>query len=322
MKRIAVLTSGGDASTMNKCLSTLVTYANQNDCEIYFVFNGYKGLYNNEIYKANYTETRLWWDQPGTRIFSSRFTDILKEEVQQKMVENLKQHQIDYLVVIGGDGSYKGARLLSKSGVKVFCLPGTIDNDVASSSYSIGFDTSLNVVVNAIKQIKSCMNSHANVAMVEIMGRHCIDLTVFAGIATEADIVITPESHYSPSELLTRILEKRKTNKRGIVILFVENYLGTNDIPSAKEYIDFIHKNSNEAVKLTVLGYTQRGGQPTAMDLLRASMMSLEVFSLIKDNQFNKIIGNHEFEVVAYDIEDGIEMRNPSRKELIEKFFK
>lgn len=322
MKKVAILTSGGDASTMNKCLSTFVTYANQNNCEIYFVFNGYKGLYNNEIYKANYTETRLWWDQPGTRIFSSRFLDILKDEVQDKMVENLNKHEIDYLVVIGGDGSYKGAKLLSKKGVKVFCLPGTIDNDVASSSYSIGFDTSLNVIVNAIKQIKSCMNSHANVAMIEIMGRHCIDLTVFAGIATEADIIITPESHYTPVELLAKIQEKRRFNKRGIVILFVENYLGSDGIPPVKEYIDFIHKNSNEAIKLNVLGYTQRGGQPTAMDLIRASMMVLEVYELIKMNLYNKIVGNHEFEVVSYDLDDGLNMQNPSRKELIEKFFK
>lgn len=321
MKKIAVLTSGGDASTMNKCLSTFVTYANQYDCEIYFIFNGYKGLYNNEIFKANYTETKLWYDQPGTRIFSSRFTDILKPEVQEQMVRNLKKHEIDYLVVIGGDGSYKGAKLLSTHGVKVFCLPGTIDNDVSSSSYSIGFDTSLNVIVEAIKKIKSCMNSHANVAMIEIMGRHCIDLTVFAGIATEADIIITPESFYSPSELLNKINEKRKLNRRGIVILFVENFLGHDGIPSAKEYIDYIQMYSSESVKLNVLGYMQRGGQPTAMDLIRASMMVQKTFELIRDNQENKIIGNNEFDVLAFDIDDGLAMINPSRKELIKKFF-
>ncbi len=322
MKRIAILTSGGDASTMNKCLSTFVTYANENNCEIYFIFNGYKGLYNNEIFKANYPETKSWWDLPGSKIFSSRFTDILKEEVQKQMVNNLKNAGIDYLVVIGGDGSYKGAKLLSTHGVNVFCLPGTIDNDVSSSTYSIGFDTCLNVVVNSIKQIKSCMNSHATIAMVEIMGRHCIDLTVFAGIATEADIIITPESFYSPQELVNKINEKRKTNKRGLIILYVENFLGRDGIPSVQEYISYISSHSKESVKLNVLGYTQRGGQPTAMDLVRASMMVLKVYELINNNQSNKIIGNNEFEILSFDIESGLAMENPSRKELIEKFFK
>lgn len=322
MKKLAILTSGGDASTMNKCLSTFVSFAQDNDCEIYFIYNGYRGLYNNEIYKADYTETKSWWDLPGTKIYSSRFTDILKPEVQEKMVQNLKNNQIDYLVVIGGDGSYKGAALLAKHNVKVFCLPGTIDNDVSSSSYSIGFDTCLNVVVDAIKEIKSCMNSHQTIGMVEIMGRHCIDLTVFAGIATEADIIITPESHYTPESLLQKILEVRKQNRRGIMILYVENYLGHDGIPSVKEYIDFIHKNSKESVKLNVLGYMQRGGKPTAMDLIRASMMVEKVYELIKNNQANKIIGNNEFEVLSYDLADGLAMVNPKRIDLIKKFFR
>lgn len=321
MKKIAILTSGGDASTMNKCLSTFVTYANQHDCEIYFIFNGYKGLYQNEIFKANFTETKLWWDQPGSRIFSSRFMDILREDVQERMVENLKTKGIEYLVVIGGDGSFKGANLLSKRGVKVFCLPGTIDNDVSSSSYSIGFDTSLNVIVDAIKEIKSCMNSHATIGMVEIMGRHCIDLTVFAGIATEADILMTPETPFTPEQLLKKIQQKREMNKRGLIILYVENYLGHDGIPSAKEYVEYIQRNSTESVKLNVLGYMQRGGQPTAMDLIRATMMVQKVYDLLDNNQYNKIIGNHEFEVLSYDIADGLSMTNPSRKEMIEKYF-
>lgn len=321
MKRIAILTSGGDASTMNKCLSSFITYASQYDCEIYFIFNGYKGLYKNEIYKADYTETKLWWDLPGTRIFSSRFLDILKEDVQKQMIDNLKNHGIEHLVVIGGDGSYKGANLLSKWGISVFCLPGTIDNDVTSSSYSIGFDTCLNVIVNSLKEIKSCMNSHANIAMVELMGRHCIDLTVFAGIATEAEIIITPESHYTPEQLLAKIHEKRKMNKRGMLILYVENYLGHDGIPSVKEYIEFIHKNSNESIKHNVLGYTQRGGSPTAMDMVRATLMVQKALELIQAGEKNKIIGNNDLDIIAYNLEEGMSMKNPSRKELIDKFF-
>lgn len=322
MKKIAILTSGGDSSTMNKCLSTFVSFAKDYDCEIEFILNGYKGLYNNEFIKPDLNETKSWWDLPGTKICSSRFPEILDEKIREKMVKNLKDRHIEYLVVIGGDGSYKGANLLSKSGVKVFGLPGTIDNDISSTTYSIGFDTSLNVVVDAIKKIKSCMNSHATIGMVEIMGRHCIDLTVFAGIATEADIVITPESHYTPEQLLQKINEKRKTLNKGLMILYVENYLGTEGIPTVKEYINYIQSNSKELVKNNVLGYMQRDGFPTAMDLTRASMMTIEVLELISKNQFNKIIGVDEFKVVNYDLDVALNMKNPSRKELIQKFFR
>ena len=321
MKKIAILTSGGDASTMNKCLSTFVTYASEYDCEIYFVCNGYKGLYNNEFYKANFTVTKSWWDLPGTKIYSSRFPEIKEENVRNQMLENLKNNNIDCLVVIGGDGSYNGAKLLSKYGINVICLPGTIDNDVTSTTYSIGFDTCLNTVVDAIKKIKSCMNSLGTVGMVEIMGRHCIDLTVFAGIATESDIIITPSSHFTPQQLLEKIKEKRRTNKKGIMILYVENYLGTGDIPSVDEYIKYIHTNSKEKVKKNVLGYLQRGGSPTAMDLVRASLMTKEALELIKANMFNRVIGVNEFQVVSYEIEEGLKMKNPNREKLIKNFF-
>lgn len=322
MKKIAILTSGGDSSTMNKCLSTLVSYAKDYNCEVEFILNGYQGLYNNEFVKPDFNETKSWWDLPGTKIYSSRFPEILDEKIREKMVQNLKDRNIDYLVVIGGDGSYKGANLLSKSGVKVFGLPGTIDNDISSTSYSIGFDTSLNVVVDAIKKIKSCMNSHRSIGMVEIMGRHCIDLTVFAGIATEADVIITPESFLTPEQLLEKINEKRKTISRGLMVLYVENYLGHNGIPSVSEYIKYIQTNSKELVRNSVLGHMQRDGLPTAMDLTRAAMMSIEVLELISKNQFNKIIGVDEFDVVSYDLEVALSMKNPSRKNLIQKFFR
>ncbi|BAC44382.1 6-phosphofructokinase [Malacoplasma penetrans HF-2] len=321
MKKIAILTSGGDASTMNKCLSTFITYASKYNCEVVFVKNGYKGIYDNEFVKPDYTETKSWWSLPGTKIYSSRFPEILDEQVRKQMVDNLHKNSIDTLVVIGGDGSYKGARLLSKSGIKVIGLPGTIDNDIASTSYSIGFDTSLNAIVNSIKEIKSCMDSHANVAMIEIMGRHCIDLTVFAGIATEADIIITPESFYTPQQLLAKINEKRKTNSRGIIILYVELLLGTENIPTVEEYIKYIQANSKESVKKNILGYLQRGGNPTAMDMIRASLMTEHALKMISENQYNKIIGVDEFKVVSYDLETAINMKNPSRKDLIDKFF-
>lgn len=321
MKRIAILTSGGDASSMNRCLSAFAAFSASNpELEVLYVFGGYKGLWNDQIYKINYAEVKTWYNLPGTKIYSARFPEMKEESYRLKVVENLKKHKIDYLVVIGGDGSYQGALRLSELGVKVICLPGTIDNDVTSTTYSIGFDTSLNQIVEDVNAIKSCMQSHGNIGLVEIMGRRCPDLTVFAGIATDADIVITWENMVAPETLLEMIKEKRKTNKRGLIILVSELLMGKDGYPTMQEYADYIMKNSNEKVKVNCLGHIQRGGQPSAMDMVRATMMTKKALELIENDEYNKIVGLKEFEPVVYGIEEGLALENPSRLELIKKY--
>lgn len=323
MKKIAILTSGGDASTMNKCLSSFVTFANRYDLEVYFVYGGFKGLVKNTIYKANYNETRTWYNLPGTKIYSARFMEFQEQENVNKAIENLKALGIDSLVVIGGDGSYQGALRLHNSGFNVIGLPGTIDNDVVSTKYSIGFDSCLNNVVTRINEIKSCMNSHRHIAFVEIMGRHCVDLTVFAGMATDADLLITNENLITPNELLQKIKEIRQHNKAGIIILINEKLLGTNGIPSINEYKSFIELNSNELVKINVLGYGQRGGNPSAMDMIRATQMSQKACECIANNEYGKIIGIGENEEInAYEINDAINgsFENKKRIDLIKKY--
>lgn len=322
MKKIAILTSGGDASTMNKCLSAFVTFASKFNLEVYFVYEGFKGLCENKIHKADYSETKSWYNLAGTKILSARFMEFKEDEYVDKAFNNLKNLGIDVLIVIGGDGSYQGAYKLHKKGFKVIGLPGTIDNDISSSKYTIGFDSSLNAIVQTIFKIKACMNSHRNIALVEIMGRHCVDLTVFAGIACEADILVTNENWVSPNELLTKISEIRKINKYGILILVNENLLGKNNVPSLNEYKEYIEKNSCEQVKVNVLGHLQRGGEPTAMDLVRATQMVYKCCELIKNEQYGKIVGlNNNEEPDAYDIEIVNKTTQPiSRSEFIKKY--
>lgn len=322
MKKIAILTSGGDSSTMNKCLSSFVTFAQRYNLEIYFVYGGFKGLVRNTIYKANYSETKTWYNLPGTKILSARFMEFKEQENVDKAIENLKALGIDSLVVIGGDGSYNGALKLHNSGFNVIGLPGTIDNDVASTKYTIGFDTSLNTIVKRIFEIKSCMTSHRHIAMVEIMGRDCVDLTVYAGMATEADILITNENKLTPEELLNEIKRIRTFNKSGLVILVNEKLLGEKDLPPIGEYRKYIEANSNELVKINVLGYGQRGGVPSAMDLIRATQMTQKACECINNNEYGKIIGiNDKEEMIAYDINEAINgFKNPERIELIKKY--
>lgn len=323
MKRVAILTSGGDASTMNKCISSFTKYANKFDLEIFLVYSGYKGLVRNAIFKANNNEIQTWYNLPGTKILSARFVEFAEQKNIDLAINNLKQLDIDCLVVIGGDGSYKGALRLHQSGFNVIGLPGTIDNDVASSKYTIGFDSSLNNIVTRINEIKSCMNSHRDIAMIEIMGRHCTDLTVYAGIATESDILITNENLLTPQQLLEKIKEIRNTNKLGMTILVTENLLGKNNIPSMDEYKKYIENYSNEKIKLNVLGYGQRGGTPTAMDLIRATQMSYKACECIKNNEYGKIIGlDDNEEAQAYDIESALSQSgNTDNTKIINKYF-
>lgn len=322
MKKIAILTSGGDASSMNKCLSSFVYFASKYNLEVYFVYGGYKGLYQDAIFKANYNEARTWTFLPGTKIYTSRFPEFSDPNVAKTAADNLKKKGIDCLIAIGGDGTYMGAQKLYELGVNVICLPGTIDNDVSSTKYTLGFDTALNTIVNRIKEIRSCMESHRHIALVEIMGRHCVDLTVYAGMATEANILITNENYITPQEFLQKIREVRKTVNGSILCLVNEKLLGIDGKPTIEEYRKYVESNSNEQVKINVLGYLQRGGEPTAVDLIRCTKMVQKACELISNSQYGKAIGIDSLtnEVEAYDIPESLKMKNPSRIDLIKKY--
>lgn len=321
MKRIAILTSGGDSPSMNKTINSLVKFAYNKGIEVFLVYGGYKGLYEENLKIADLEETRLWANLPGTKIFSSRFKEFQDESIREKCIDVLKKNEIDVLVVIGGDGSYMGAYKLSLQGFPVICLPGTIDNDIGSSEYTIGFDSSLNEIVDRINEIKSCMQSHSDIAFVEIMGRHCVDLTTFAGIATDADIVLTYETFMSPQKVLDKIKQIREIRPTGsIMVLVTELLLGYDKKPSLQDYKNFIESNSSDKVKLNVLGYMQRGAKPSAMDTLRATLMARKAIDLVSKNRFNKAIGiKNGFDAVDYDIKRAIKMKNPLRRNLIKR---
>lgn len=321
MKKIAILTSGGDATAMNKTISSLVYFAHKLNMESYLVYGGYEGLYKNNIIKADLNEVRTWYNLTGTKILSSRFPEFKELNTRLQCISNLKNKDINTLVIIGGDGSYIGALRLFEDGFNVIGLPGTIDNDVASSSYTIGFDSSLNEIVDRIHEIKSCMESHSDVAIIEIMGRHCVDLTVFSGIATAADIVLTYENFLSPEKILNKIIDIRNVRPIGsIIILVTELLLGIDGKPSLKDYKDYVEKNSKNKVKINILGYMQRGGKLTAMDSIRSTMMAKHAIELISKNKFGRIVGLNEFEVVDYPILKAIKLVNPKRISLIKKF--
>lgn len=321
MKKIAVLTSGGDASSMNKALSSLAYFGSKQNIELYLVYGGYEGLYNNNIKKVDVEEIRTWSNLPGTKIFTSRFPSFSQKEVRQVCIQNLKNLGIEALIIVGGDGSYMGGLRLFEDGYNVIGLPGTIDNDVASTTYTIGFDSALNNIIDRVNNIKSCMQSHNHIGLVEVMGRHCVDLTVFAAMATDTDIVITNENFMKPEKVLAKINEIRAKRPFGAIMILVnEKLLGVNNKPSLKDYQTYIESNSNELIKINVLGYMQRGSKPSAMDCVRTTMMAERAIQLAKNNRYGRIVGVNEFKVVDYPITKALKMKNPKRISLIRKY--
>ena len=321
MKKIGILTSGGDCSTMNKVITTFVQVCEHNQIEPYLIYNGYEGLTKGEIRKTNWNEVRTWYDLPGSKIYSSRFPEFENLETRKKAVLQLQKHHIDGLIVCGGNGSYIGASKLAELGIKIITLPGTIDNDVSSSETTIGFHSSLDYVVKTIRSIRATMESHHFVSIVEIMGRNCPDLTIFAGIATHADYIITGENIKTPEELGSIIAKLKKLNPaNSILILVTELLYGTNNFPSLEDTCKIATKISGEKIRINVLSYAQRGSDPSAWDLINSTRMTTAAVNLMKSGKNNVAIGNKGNEVVAIDLLDAINLKSPSRKKFIEKF--
>lgn len=221
MRKIAILTSGGDAPGMNTAVAAITKAAKRYDLEPYVVLEGYKGLYHDQIVKADSLEIETLPSQGGTVIYSARFPEFKNPEIREVAIQNLKNRNIDSLVVIGGDGSYMGAQKLHESGVKTIGLPGTIDNDIASSDFTIGYDTALNTVVEAIDRIRDTARSHQRIMIVEVMGNMCGDLALYGGLAAGAEIIATSDYKPSVDEIAQKALELTKQPGRRSIIIVV-----------------------------------------------------------------------------------------------------
>ncbi|MGL4616810.1 MAG: ATP-dependent 6-phosphofructokinase [Mycoplasmoidaceae bacterium] len=321
-KNFAILTSGGDSSSMNIVLSTFVKRCIKEDIQPYFVYNGFKGLYDGDIKKATLKDSMHIWNLPGTKIKSSRFPEFKEDSIREKAVKNLKKYEIDYLFVCGGNGSYIGAERLTNMGVKIIALPGTIDNDIASSDFTIGFDTALNSIKDDIYKIRSTMESHNFICFVEIMGRNCLDLTLDAALCTEADYIITNENILKKEEILQLIKNIRKTNKESIVILVSELLYGVDGNPTLQEISEFVYKNIKEKIRINVLGYTQRASIPTAFDLKLSAGLTNYALDLAIKGEHSISVGNQGFKYKSTSITKANRTSIKSKKNEVASFNK
>jgi 6-phosphofructokinase 1 len=311
VKKIGVLTSGGDAPGMNAAIRGVVRTALGVDLEVYGIYDGYQGLYEGRIKKLERSSVSDVINRGGTFLGSARFPEFKEEHIRQKAIENLKAHGIDALVVIGGDGSYMGAKKLTEMGYPCIGLPGTIDNDIAGTDYTIGYLTALNTVVDAIDRLRDTSSSHQRISIVEIMGRHCGDLSLMSAIAGGCEYIITPETGLDMTALISNIQDGIKKGKKHAIIALTELMMDANVL--AKK----IETETGRETRATVLGHIQRGGRPTAFDRVLASRMGNYAVHLLLEGHGGRCVGIQKESLVHHDIIDAIEnMKRPVRKDL------
>lgn len=298
IKKIAVLTSGGDSQGMNAAVRAVVRSALYYGIEVFGVQRGYQGLLNRDIFPMDLRSVGDIIQRGGTILQSARCLEFTKPEGQQKGADILNEMGIDGLVVIGGDGSYKGANKLSKLGIKTMALPGTIDNDISYTDYTIGFDTAVGVVVDAINKLRDTMSSHERSSIVEVMGRHCGDIALHAGLASGAETILVPEMPYDLNEVADRMRDNFVRGKRHSIVIVAEGVGKGEDVAQALK-----DRHASLDARVTVLGHIQRGGTPTPGDRNLASRLGDFAVRKLIEGESDKGCGIIKGELTLTDID-------------------
>ena len=315
IRRIGILTSGGDAPGMNAAIRAVTRVALANGFEVMGIKDGYRGLVEGNYIPMDKSTVSDILNRGGTVLGSARLTEFKDLEIQKKAVQTLQNAKIDAVVVIGGDGSYRGAMALTKLGINCIGLPGTIDNDIPGTDFTIGFDTALNTVVEAVDKLRDTSSSHHRCSVVEVMGNRCGDLAVWAAISCGAEIVITPETGYDELDVLERLryLDKAVKKRHAIVVI-------SEKIADVDELARKISQNTGFAGRATVLGHVQRGGSPSPRDRVLASMMGEKAVDLLMDGVGGHCVGMIDNKVTSMPIEEALSSPRHSRKDLYRLF--
>lgn len=302
-KKIAVLTSGGDAPGMNSVVRAVVRSGIAKGMDVYGVYRGYNGLLNGDVEQMNLRSVSEIIGNGGTMLYTARSEEFKTLEGQKKAAKHCAELGITGVVVIGGDGSFMGARALTNAGVNCIAVPGTIDNDIACTEYTIGFDTAMNTAVNMIDKIRDTAQSHDRCSIVEVMGRRCGDIALQVGIATGATAILVPEVDFDvEKDVISRIIDTQKTGKKHFVIVVAEGVGGVSDLAK------YIEKRLGIESRATILGHVQRGGSPTLRDRVVASLMGHKAVDLLDEGKGNRVVAMKEGNIVDYDITEALEM--------------
>ena len=308
IKRVAVLTSGGDAPGMNAAIRAVVRTALKQGFQIFGVRRGYQGLLEGDIVEMNAASVSDIIQRGGTVLKTARSSRFATREGVETGARILKEHNIDALIVIGGDGSFRGALDLSREGINIFCIPGTIDLDVACTDYTIGFDTACNTAMDAVDKIRDTSSSHGRCSIIEVMGRSAGYIATHCGIATGAEDVLIPELYNGDlEETIDKLSEHVKANiETGKTHFLIVNAEG---IGHSEYMAEKIQEKTGVKTVVTILGYLQRGGSPSCRDRFMATMMGVHAVDLLSLGYSNRVVAFKDGEIVDFDIQKALRMR-------------
>lgn len=299
MKRIGVMTSGGDAPGMNAAVRAVVRRGESLGLEVYGIRNGYKGLVEGDIQRITSGDVGGILNRGGTMLFSARYPEFANPEGQLKGIEQLKMFGIEGVVVIGGDGSFKGAEALSNHGFPTVGIPGTIDNDIAGTDYTLGFDTTVNTVIEALDRVRDTAGSHGRVLVVEVMGRGAGDIALWSGLGSGAEAIVVPEIEYDLEQIVATIKSGFAHGKNQGLIVLAEGVM------SAPEFIEKIQEiDDSFNIRDVVLGHIQRGGQPSARDRVLGSRFGAKAVELLEEGASGVCVALIDEEIGTNDFED------------------
>ena len=312
MKRIGLLTSGGDAPGMNAAIRAVVRSGIYFGMEVYGIERGYAGLIEDNVFPMEMRSVSNIVQCGGTRLRTARCMEMLTIEGQKKALDTLEKHGIEGLVVIGGDGSFKGAKTLSEYGVPTIGIPGTIDNDLEYTDYTLGFDTAVNTCLDIINKLRDTMTSHERVSVVEVMGRHCGDIALYSGIASGAEIIVVPEIAFDINEIVSRINRSRASGKHSNIIVVAEGVM------SAEKFAGQLQHLTEYSVRPTCIGHVQRGGSPSMSDRMLAAQFGNKAVRLLNENIGNRVVGIRDNKIIDMDIHEAVSMKKTFNYELYE----
>ena len=313
MKKIAVLTSGGDAPGMNSAVRAVVRTALNAGIEVYGVVRGFNGLINDELIPLNLRSVSNIMQRGGTVLYTARCLEFKELEYQKKAAEICRKHGIDGVVVCGGDGSFRGAQKLSQQGINCIGIPCTIDNDIGCCEYTIGYDTAINTVVDMVDKLRDTSASHDRCSVIEVMGRHAGWLALSAGIATGATSILVPEIPYDfQQDIVDRIKRSLDLGKRHFLVMVAE---GIGDVDQLARDIE---EATGVESRATVLGHVQRGGRPSGRDRILASQMGHYAAHLLMEGKTERVVAVNNNTLMDYDIDEALAMKKPFKKKMFD----
>ncbi len=310
VKTIGVLTSGGDAPGMNACVRSVVRTAIHEGLKVKGIMRGYAGLLQEEIVDMDTTSVSDTISRGGTILYTARCQEFTTPEGQQRGAEICKKHGIDGIVIVGGDGSFRGAGKLSSLGINTIGVPGTIDLDIACTDYTIGFDTAINTAMEAIDKLRDTSTSHERCSIIEVMGRRAGYIALWCGVANGAEEILLPERYDGDEQaIINRIIEARKRGKKHYIIINAEG------IGHSSSMAKRIEAATGIETRATILGHIQRGGSPTCKDRYYASMMGAKAAELLRDGKSNRVVAYRNGEFVDIDIQEALQMKKDISEE-------